>query len=283
MTPTEQLPHPSPEAQARDPIEMPKRGSPLIRLYFRSQRLMQQLTLLQSSMFTGLWLGFLTRKQLHDIGEGYFRQERFYSTDEWNTRGLFDWEKQSVEAHFGDCKKLLVAGAGGGREVIALRRLGFDVDGFDSHPDLIRAANELLEREGMAPDIRQAPWDHCVHTDRKYDGVIIGWSAYMHIRGRDRRVGFLRELRDKVGAGAPMLLSFYVTSPNSRYFRWVARVGGPLARVLRRDPVLVGDCLLPFYAHFFTQERLEAELAAGGFQLVSFELIQYAHAIARAT
>jgi hypothetical protein len=283
VTPTGQLPNPTPEAQARDLISVPKRGSPLIRLYFRSQRLMQHLTLLQSSIFTGFWLGFLTRKQLHDIGEGYFREERFYSTDEWNTRGLFDWEKTSVETHFGDCKKLLVAGAGGGREVIALRRLGFEVDGFDSHPDLIRAANELLAREGMAPDIRAAPWDRCLDTDREYDGVIIGWGAYMHIRGRERRVAFLRELRSKVAVGAPVLLSFYVTSPNSRYFRWVARVGAPLARVLGREPVAVGDCLLPFYAHFFTQERLEAELAAGGFGLVAFELVEYAHAIAHAT
>ena len=166
--------------------------------------------------------------------------------------------------------------------MFALRRLGIDTDGFDSHPELVRFANEMLERKGMAPDIRWAPWDRLPDIEGEYDAVIVGWGAYMHIRRRERRVEFLRELRSVMAAGAPILLSFFVTDEASRYFRWVARIGNPLAWVLRRDPVRVGDSLAPHFSHYFTRERLERELTEGGFQMVRFEAEEYGHAIGRA-
>lgn len=262
-------------------VDAPTEGSALIRLYFKSQRAMQLYSLATSSIFTGFWLGFLSREQIHAVGEHYFKKERFYRTDEYNTRGLFDWEKRAVEKHFGGCKRLLVAAAGGGREVIALRKLGFEVDGFEAHPELLSFANDLLEREGMIPDIRPAPWDHCPPISEKYDGALVGWGAYMHIRGRQRRIGFLRELRQTLKEGAPLLLSFYVRGEKARYHRWVGKFGRATARVLRRETVDTGDCLLPFYAHFFTQRPLEEELVAGGFEPVAYELYEYGHAIGR--
>lgn len=238
--------------------------------------------LLLSAVFTGVWLGILSRKQLLSVGGVYYGSERGYWTEEYNNRGLFEWEKRVVDGHFTGCKRLLVMAAGGGREVLALRRLGFQVDGFESDPGLVRFANGLLERKGMIPDIRWAAWDHGPDVDAKYDGVIVGWGAYMLIRGRERRIAFLRELREKAVAGAPILLSFYSTAKDSRYFRGVAKIGDVLARVLRRDRVQVGDCLAPNYTHFFTRERLESELVEGGFEPVSFEHLEYGHSVGRA-
>ncbi|HET6360506.1 MAG TPA: class I SAM-dependent methyltransferase [Gemmatimonadota bacterium] len=243
---------------------------------------MQLLSTAMSSVYTGLWLGLLTREQLHDVGEHYFSRERFYRTDEYNKSGLFPWEKKAVDEHFTSCRRILLVAAGGGRELIALRRQGFEVDAFDAHPDLVRFANDLLVREGMVPDVRSAPWDHGPDIDDTYDGVIVGWGGYMHIRGRERRVRFLRELRQRMKSGAPILLSFYTTSEKARYHRWVARVGKASAWLLRRERVDLGDCLLPFYAHFFTKGRLEQEVIEGGLEPVMFETMEYGHAVGRA-
>lgn len=256
--------------------------SALVHLYLKIRSVVSRFSLLVGTVYTGFWLGVLTRKQHHTLGELFYSRQHFYWTDEWNKRGLFDWEKRVVERSFSECKKLLVAGAGGGREVIALRKLGFDVAGFESHPGFVRFANGLLEREGLVPDIRLAPWDHCPKIDGEYDGVIVGWGAYMHIRGREGRVRFLRELRDMVVMGSPILLSFYTTSENSRHFRWVAWIGGVVARVLGREPVHVGDSLVPNYTHFFTKKRLESELMDGGFEPITFETVEYGHAVGRA-
>ena len=262
-----------------EPMDVSPPSSLFLRLYFKTQRAMQLLSTGMSSVYTGFWLGLMTREQILDVAEYYFRKERFYRTDEYNTSGLFEWEKNAVEGHFAGRRKLLLLAAGGGRELIALRKLGYEVNAFDAHPDLVRFANTLLAKEGMTPDVRLAPWDHGPDIDDTYDGVIVGWGGYMHIRGRDRRVAFLRELRRRVEVGAPILLSFYATSEKARYHRWVARVGKITALILRRDRVDLGDCLLPFYAHFFTKGRLEAEMKAGGFEPVLYETTGYGHGV----
>jgi hypothetical protein len=104
----------------------------------------------------------------------------------------------------------------------------------------------------------------------------------MHIRGRRRRVTFLRELRDKLEAGSPILLSFYTRMGKSRYFPMVAGIGNVPAQILGRDRVEVGDCMIPNFAHFFTREEVESELGEGGFTLLDFETAEYGHAIGRA-
>lgn len=265
-----------------EPAHAPSQDSAVTRLYFRSYRALTAFSRILSAAYVGFWLGILTRAQVLAIGERYYSQERAYWTDEYNKDGLSVWEKRVLERDFSACRRVLVAAAGGGREVLALRKLGHEAHGFEAHPGLVRVANGVLEREGLVPDIQQAPWDHCPDIDETFDGIIVGWGAYMHIRQRDRRITFLRELRERVAPGAPILLSFYSIPKDSRYFRAVARIGNFLARVLRRDPVQVGDCLTPNYTHFFTRERLESELVAGGFEPVSFEHLEYGHAVGRA-
>jgi hypothetical protein len=231
---------------------------------------------------TGVWLGLLTRQQLHAVGEWKYRHDSKFWTDSYNKEGLWEWERQVVDRHFVGCKRVLLAAAGGGREVIALRRRGIEVDAFESDPRFVRFANELLEREEMVPDVKSAPWDGCPAPDGKCEGIIVGWGAYMHIRGGDRRIMFLRELRRGVVEGSPILLSFVTRVESSGFFGGIARIGNALASILGRDPVEVGDSLIPNYTHYFTQVELASEMAAAGFELVEFDNIQGPHAVGRA-
>lgn len=243
---------------------------------------MERLTRLLSGVYTGIGLGILAQEDLHVVSELKYGGEAFYRTEEYNKRGLWDWERRAVERYFAGCKRVLIMAAGGGREFLALRKRGLEVDGFESDPGLVRFANELLEKEGLAFEVGLAPWDHCPVGDRRYDGAIVGWGAYMHIRGRRRRATFLRELRDKLEAGSPILLSFYTRMGKSRYFPMVAGIGNVPAQILGRDRVEVGDCMIPNFAHFFTREEVESELGEGGFTLLDFETAEYGHAIGRA-
>ena len=252
------------------------------RLFFRGYRMMGRLTRLVNGAYTGLGLAVLTQEDLHAVSELKYGGEGFYWTEEYNKRGLWDWERRAVERYFAECKRVLVMATGGGREFLALRKRGIEVDGFESDPGLVQFANQLLDKEGLSAEIGLAPWDHCPVGDRRYDGAVVGWAAYMHIRGRRRRVTFLRELRDKLDGGSPILLSFYTRIGKSRYFPIVAMVGNVPARILGRDRVEVGDCMIPDFAHFFTREEVESELAEGGFELLDFETAEYGHAVGRA-
>jgi hypothetical protein len=253
------------------------------RLYYSASAALDRLLLGTKAVFVGVSLGVLDRETLHAIDQRYYERDRRYWDDEYNTSGLLEWEREAVERHFEACRSILVAAAGGGREVIALQRLGYDVDAFEPHDELVAAANALLQRQGLAASVRHARRDECPELSGKvYDGLIVGWGGYMLIQSRARRVDFLRAFRRQAREGSPLLLSFFNRRRHERYWRIVASSGNVLRRLRRAEPLEHGDDLVPNYVHFFSEEELAAELEAAGFRLESYVPEPYGHAIARA-
>ncbi len=244
--------------------------SALPRLWLAGHRLLLTSYKLMHGVMSGIGLGILTRNHLHGISERAYSGIDTYQADDYNRSGLSPWEERALESRFAGRRRILVAAAGGGREVLALRRRGLHVDGFEANPTLVAYANDLLKREGWEAPIRQATWDACPEYGATYDGVIIGWGAYMHIRGRQRRVALLAQLRDRVETGAPLLLSFLGVERFSKWMRLAAAIGNGLAVVSRRERVELGDWMEPDYKHFFTRDELGRELADGGFELVEY-------------
>lgn len=242
----------------------------LARMWMAGHRSMVTCYKLMNGILGGVGLGILSRSDLHVVSEIAYGRMGTYQDDDYNRSGLWTWEENAVEAHFGACRRILVAGAGGGREVLALRRRGLTADGFEAHPALVAYANELLAHQYPGDPIRQAPWDGCPEYATDYDGAIVGWGAYMHIRGRERRVAFLRQLRNQVQSGSPVLLSFMGVKRHSRWMRLAAAIGNPLARITRHERVEPGDWMEPDYKHHFTLDELKRELAEGGFELAAF-------------
>jgi hypothetical protein len=238
----------------------------------------------------GLWLGALTTEELYaTVNEGYARSKiarENYHGEEWNQSGLFTWEETALTNHFGGCERLLLIGAGGGREVLALRRLGYRVDGFEPDPDLVVVANEVLRAEGYESSVHPVPYDEFPNTGKTYDGLIIGWSAYMHIPGRRRRIARLRQLRAQARAQGPILLSFFdlgnAAAPNPARYKLAVFVANVIRRGLRRELAEFGDWLRPQYLHYFTRDDIASELAEGGFSTVHYGTAGLGHAVGRA-
>ena len=175
-----------------------------------------------------------------------------------------------------------MAGAGGGREILALRQLGYDAVGFECNARLVSFANRLLSGEGVGGEVLPAPRDGVAPGLGNYDGVIVGWGAYMLIRGRAARVEFLRSLRRHVPDDAPILLSFFTRSEDQTFFKLSAAVGNVLRRLLGRERLELGDGLAPNYVHCFTEGEVALELAEAGFELVSYQTDGYGRAIGAA-
>lgn len=184
-----------------------------------------------------------------------------------------------LEKYFHGCASLLVTGAGGGREVLALRKLGFAADGFDCDPLLVEYANNLLERERFIPNIQLVPRDHCPDTGRKYDGLIVGWGSFMLIQGRKQRIAFLKRLHAQAHVASPILLSFFTRTGNGLYLKTSKTIGNTLRRMLKREALTLGDDLIPHYVHHFNEEDVAAELTAAGFQLKYYSTNLYGHAV----
>ena len=259
---------------------MDKKQEARARRYLASRERFNRLIQLSRSCFDGFWLGMMDPATLQAVDTLHYQEAlNAYHTDEWNRQGLMPWEQEMVDRYFQSCRSLLVGSVGGGREVLALLQKGYEVDSFECHPYLNECANRLLKKEGYTAQVQLVPRDECPVTGKRYDGLIIGWGAYMLIQTRARRVAFLKKMRAQVDVGSPLLLSFYHRGQQLRSYRLTARVGALVRRLRGQRPVEVGDSLAPNYVHYFMEEEVASELEEGGFELAYYGTRSYGHAV----
>jgi SAM-dependent methyltransferase len=243
---------------------------------------MQRLRQAWRATVNGLRLGRLDDDALRALDERYYATTDLYVTDEWNERGLMDWEQSAVAELFAPGARLLVVGCGGGREVLALLRAGYDATGAESHPDLSAYAADLLARHGYAGRIEPVGRDE-VPAGPACDGLIVGWGAYSLIHGRGARTTFLTAARGRVRAGGSVLVSCFGHDAPGRELALTARLANGLRRVRGRAAVEVGDTLVPNRARIFTREELADEARAGGLELTYWQLLGIADGATRYT
>lgn len=257
-----------------------------VRLLLRSSNAYESWTHLVRAAISGWWLGVLRGESLDPLATFPYDTLGSDASDEFKHSGLHWWERRSLDEYFGECRTLLLAGAGGGRELLALRRHGFDVDGFDFAAQLVAASNELLAQEGFVGSIAVAPHGTCPALTKTYDGAMLGRCSYMLIRGRSQRVMFLKTLRSRLRDGAPLYLSFHDRTEPSRRFGITFRLANLLRWLLRRpDRIERGDHLDPesgFFHHHFTQHEIASELREAGFELLRYSTTLHPHAVGRA-
>ena len=241
------------------------------RLFVRiTERLLRSLPRV-STFWCGFWLGVLPSSVIASIDEALYSLRSHYGTAEHNRKGLAPWERRAIETYFPDGARTMVLAVGGGREVVALRRLGFDARGWESHPELAASAQVLLSDEGHPGVIHFARRDEVPHGDEIFDAVILGWSMYTLVHGRGKRVDLLRAIRRRVAEGGPVLLSFFDRAGDDARSISVSRFANLFRRALRRNPIEIGDDMLPNVVHRFTREEIETELRSAGFELLHFE------------
>lgn len=249
------------------------------RLYRVTAKVFVRFLSLLNASFVGFWLGFLKLETLHLIDQLYYERETIYRDADYNRSGFWLWEKQAITQYFPASGHLLVTSAGGGREVIALKQLGYETDGYECNHTLVDFANLLMREQGLSDTMQWIPRDACPNTKNHYDGAILGWSSYMLISGRNRRIAFLKQLRSQLHPGAPILLSFFARSCNSLQFQLTTFIGNVLRRLLWRDTLEVGDTLAPNFVHYFTKQEIAEELRAAGFELKLYSTQDYGHAV----
>jgi hypothetical protein len=261
-------------------------------MYTAALRRKGRLFAIANALFDGFWLGMLDRESLARLDELHYdtRREQAgggaayrYDEDQWNVRGLFDWERAAIEEHFPSSGRIVVTGAGGGREVLALLKQGYDAVGYEPHPRLVRAGAALLERRGHGQRLFVSRRDAFPAEVGVCDAIIVGWGSYTMMPGRRQRIEFLRGARACLPVDGPILVSFYVREGGERYHSAVGRIANLLRRVRRSEPTEVGDALSPNFVHRFADGELTTELEAAGFLVHAYRRHPYGgHAVARA-
>jgi SAM-dependent methyltransferase len=228
----------------------------------------------------GFWLGVLADDELRALDERYYAGEDVYRTDEWNERGLGDWEREAVAAVAAPGASVLVVGCGGGREVLGLLEAGYDARGCESHPELRAFAERFLAARGHPGRVAAAARD-AVPDGPRCDVVLAGWGTYSLVHPRAARVAFLAGARRRLEAGGAVVLSCFGHRAAGRELAWTARLAGALRRARRRTPVEVGDTLAPNRVRVLTGEEVAGEAAAAGLELARWQLLGVADGATR--
>lgn len=131
--------------------------------------------------------------------------------------GLLEWERELLAPPFPQSGRLLVGGAGGGREAIALLERGYDVVAFDASPELVRAGAPAVAASGGT--LVHATYDDVVRAAAgvpsplfgqfraPIDGVLLGWGSLSLVISDAERLALFRALR-VLAPPAPIALSF---------------------------------------------------------------------------
>lgn len=229
----------------------------------------------------GFWLGVLSRRDFHRLAERRYTDWENYSDREYNLSGWVEWEQKVWDRHFLGCKTILLGGAGGGREIFPLLDQGAEVVAFECNPHLVQVGKKLLAEEKRPATLHWADPDRVPEGLGRFDGAIIGWGAYTHIRGRAVRIDFLKEVRRHLGTGSPLLISFFHRG-GGRSYRWIYGLAKMIQLIQgSRSTVELGDTIYGSFDHYFTEGEIAAELEAAGFALDVYHSSPFGHAVGR--
>jgi SAM-dependent methyltransferase len=246
----------------------------MMSLILRAHELARRVPQLLARGLDAATLALFSVEQLDALTASYYARTPLYRGDAHNAGGLFSWEREIIDAHFPKNGTLLVTSAGAGREVLAL-----------AHPERRIVATECVP--SLVAELRRRAPNHDIHLlppdqipPGTFDAAVVGWTAYSHLAGRDRRVAFLRRLARALRPGAPLLLSYWANQHgHPRGALAVARA----ANRFRRRAVEPGESTaLGFFIRSFAPGETAAEAHDAGFIAQNERFSPYAHLLMHA-
>jgi hypothetical protein len=240
-------------------------------LYLWSHRFFRVLHGGSQALFEGFWMGLLPESVYDVISEKSYGEGKQYTNASYLDHGLHFWEDLAVRTYFPPGSRVLVAAAGGGRELIALVRSGFQAAGFECSHAMVEAGKRALAERGIAATLDWAPPSVAPRMEGPFDALIVGWNGYCYISPRARRLAFLKDLRSQLRPGSPVLVSTAIRLPQARVLAWTPRVANAVRICTFRAPVFeAGDSFPGRPKLHFTRRQLERELTEAGYSITNF-------------
>ena len=159
-------------------------------------------------------------------------------------RDWFPWERAALDTWFPSAPaRVLVGGAGGGREALLLAEAGHDVTGFDPVAPLVQAFADaardrcrvFVGRYEALPAVSRLDGTIEEFEEGSFDAGIMGWGSVAHVRRDEERVEAVRAFVRLVRG--PVLISVYpeLWSPGrGRLDRWLSADGAVFSPGLGR-------------------------------------------------
>lgn len=211
----------------------------------------------------GVALAALSDEDLHRLTTKRYARSRPGRTD------LADWEQAWFERDLPPPPaRILVGGAGHGRELAWLGTRGYELVAFDpACPS--ETIHELGYEDFIGPTSpARATALEAIRSGGPYDAVILGWGSYTHLAGHELRAEVLRAMREL--SDGPLLMSYWSrpsgAAPRERRSARLGRLFGRALGSRRADRA--GDRVVPHagYAHTFSDAEIAALAQEAGYR-----------------
>jgi 2-polyprenyl-3-methyl-5-hydroxy-6-metoxy-1,4-benzoquinol methylase len=177
---------------------------------------------------------------------------------------LEPWEDQVINRHVPTASRLLVLGAGTGRESLPLAMSGRFVVGIDINQVALQFAHQTAAQFTNNTMFVQADFDTLPFFARSFDAIILFGIMYSAIPGRRARQRWLQRTMELLKEGGCVILCYLIEDPQrSRSRRLSDRINHWLCRLpgANRDYQVGDTCGRLHYLHAFQdQQELLAEL-----------------------
>ena len=222
------------------------------------------------ALFEGFWMGLLPESVYDVISEESYGEGRQYTNPIYLDQGFHFWEELAIKTYFTPGSRVLVTSAGGGRELIALTRAGFQAVGFECSHAMVEAGQRALKERGVAATLDWAPPSVAPQMGGLFDALIVGWNGYCYISPRTRRIEFLKNLRSQLQPGSPVLVSMAMRGPAARVLAWTPRIANAIRICTFRAPIFeAGDSFPGRPKLHFTRQQIARELKDAGFSITT--------------
>ena len=197
-----------------------------------------------------------------------------WASDEFLDKGLFEEEEELLDVIPDIGKKALVLCSGGGREVIPLAKLGYEVTGMDFIPEMVevslqKAKERGVEFTGVVSDIASLDLQ-----EKSFDLSWMSCAMYSCMPGRKRRVNTLKKIWEHMAPGGYLILQFNMSKVH-HYSARMEKLRKLIATLtFGNKSYEPGDVLWGHveFCHLFASEaELVDEFKEAGFDLISFQ------------
>jgi SAM-dependent methyltransferase len=249
-------------------------------LFTVAQRLARGLELSARGVIC-LAAGMLHRDQL--VGAISKRWNDFGEPESYVLSGLMPWEQDFYGRFLKPDDEILIVGCGSGRDLIALLRAGYRVEGLEVAAQAAAKARAMLAKAGLETRVTVGSIEDTSVISRLFDVYIFSWFCYSYIPRRADRVGLLRSVGDRLKPGGRIAISYETAEePPHPLSLALVRLTATLTRADWKpeptDVIGLGTRGL-HYEHQFAPGEFEDESREAGLQVIFHQVDQQGAAV----
>jgi len=142
---------------------------------------------------------------------GVYAHPRYYAIGyQWNTKGECDFLEAALAEFSGrKARRILDIGCGAGRHLLELAKRGYQMSGFDVHPEMVAYVREEATRAGVSVSVEQGDLRRMTPAGT-FDAAVCLMDTFRFLLTNDDIVEHLRRVGQHLSAGGLYVTDFWI-------------------------------------------------------------------------